>query len=83
MEEDREATNLGPSPEDTMPEEPTVVPRQPKRRFVGRKAADKAAASQPTDPNASIEDSSAIQGVRAPSTHSSAELQNDKLTCIV
>jgi 2-(3-amino-3-carboxypropyl)histidine synthase len=48
-----------------MPEEPTVVPKQPKRRFVGRKAAEKVASS-PADPNANIEDSSAIQGVRHP-----------------
>jgi 2-(3-amino-3-carboxypropyl)histidine synthase len=62
MEDDRAATNLGPSAEDGMNEEPTVVPRQPKRRFVGRKAAEKVAGN----PNENIEDSSAIQGVRHP-----------------
>ncbi|KAF2116700.1 putative diphthamide synthesis protein-domain-containing protein [Lophiotrema nucula] len=64
MEEDRAATNLGPSTEDGLSEEPAVVTKQPKRRFVGRKTAEKVAAS-PADPNANIEDSSAIQ-VAAP-----------------
>ncbi|KAF1997865.1 Diphthamide biosynthesis protein 1 [Amniculicola lignicola CBS 123094] len=59
MEEDRAATNLGPSTEDGIVEEPVPVQRQPKRRFVGRKTTDKPAAS--VDPNANIEDSSAIQ----------------------
>lgn len=67
MEDDRAATNLGPSAEDGIPEEPVAVPKQPKRRFVGRKTAD--AAAKPADPNSNIEDSSAIQGVRHP--HSS------------
>jgi 2-(3-amino-3-carboxypropyl)histidine synthase len=65
MEEDRAATKLGPSTEDGIPEEPTPVQRQPKRRFVGRRTAEKAA-DAPKDPNANIEDSSAIQGVRLP-----------------
>lgn len=63
MEDDRAATNLGPSAEDGMPEEPIPVPKQPRRRFVGRKAAAEAT-TKPTDPNATIEDSGAIQGVR-------------------
>jgi 2-(3-amino-3-carboxypropyl)histidine synthase len=64
MEDDRAATNLGPSTEDEIPEEPVVVPKLPKRRFVGRKTAE--TASKSLDPNANIEDSSAIQGVRHP-----------------
>ncbi|KAF2749117.1 diphthamide biosynthesis protein 1 [Sporormia fimetaria CBS 119925] len=60
MEDDRAATNLGPSAEDGMTEEPTVLPKQPKRRFVGRKAVEKVANSAP-DANANIEDSSALQ----------------------
>ncbi|KAJ8115784.1 hypothetical protein OPT61_g2635 [Boeremia exigua] len=63
MEEDREATNLGPEVDEGMAEEPVAVPRQPKRRFVGRKTVEKSG-DQPADPNANIEDSSAIQGVR-------------------
>ncbi|ORY18682.1 putative diphthamide synthesis protein-domain-containing protein [Clohesyomyces aquaticus] len=70
MEEDRAATNLGPLPEDEINEEIVPISKQPKRRFVGRKTAEKVA-GQPADPNANIEDSSAIQvasprrGVRA------------------
>ena len=63
MEEDRLATNLGPDFDEGMVEEPAPVSKQPKRRFVGRKTAEKSS-EQPADPNANIEDSSAIQGVR-------------------
>jgi 2-(3-amino-3-carboxypropyl)histidine synthase len=65
MEEDRAATNVGPDVPDmdeTMASEPAVVAKQPRKRFVGRKTGDKAEPS--ADPNANIEDSSAIQGVR-------------------
>jgi len=65
MEDDRAATNLGPSAEDGITEEPIAVPKQPKRRFVGRKTAEKVA-GKPAGPNANIEDSGAIQGVRHP-----------------
>lgn len=68
MEDDRAATNLGPEVDQGMREEPLPVPKQPKRRFVGRKTAEKAS-GQPEDPNAAIEDSSAIQGVRSPSIY--------------
>jgi 2-(3-amino-3-carboxypropyl)histidine synthase len=64
MEEDRAATNLGPGVEDGIVEETAHVPKQPKRRFVGRKTAEKTSEQQ-ADPNANIEDSSAIQGVRS------------------
>jgi 2-(3-amino-3-carboxypropyl)histidine synthase len=65
MEDDRAATNLGPETDPGMPEEAVPVPKQPKRRFVGRKTAEKTS-DQQADPNANIEDSSAIQGVRNP-----------------
>lgn len=65
MEEDRSATNLGPEIDEGIVEEPAAVPKQPKRRFVGRKTTEKSG-EQPVDPNANIEDSSAIQGVRCP-----------------
>jgi 2-(3-amino-3-carboxypropyl)histidine synthase len=71
MEEDRAAANLGPEADQGMPEEAAPVQKQPKRRFVGRKTAEKAGEQQ-ADPNANIEDSSAIQGVRSPrNEHSS------------
>jgi 2-(3-amino-3-carboxypropyl)histidine synthase len=63
MEDDRAATNLGPEVDEGIVEEPAAVPKQPRRRFVGRKTADKVG-EQHADPNANIEDSSAIQGVR-------------------
>jgi hypothetical protein len=63
MEDDRAATNLGPDVDEGILEEPTAAPKQPRRRFVGRKNAE-TANEQQADPNANIEDSSAIQGVR-------------------
>jgi hypothetical protein len=63
MEDDRAATNLGPEVDEGISEEPTVAQKQPRRRFVGRKTAE-TAGEQQADPNANIEDSSAIQGVR-------------------
>jgi 2-(3-amino-3-carboxypropyl)histidine synthase len=65
MEDDRAATNLGPETDQDMPEEAAPVQKQPRRRFVGRKTAEKTGEQQ-ADPNANIEDSSAIQGVRSP-----------------
>lgn len=63
MEDDRAATNLGPNIDEAISEEPATSSKQPRRRFVGRKAPEKADERQ-ADPNANIEDSSAIQGVR-------------------
>lgn len=63
MEEDRAATNIGPDVDEGIIEEPVAVPKQPKRRFVGRRTTEKSGEQQ-VDPNANIEDSSAIQGVR-------------------
>jgi 2-(3-amino-3-carboxypropyl)histidine synthase len=67
MEDDRAATNLGPELDEGIAEEPAAAPKQPRRRFVGRKTVEKAGEQQ-ADPNANIEDSSAIQGVRRPMT---------------
>ncbi|KAL1623733.1 Diphthamide biosynthesis protein 1 [Diplodia seriata] len=62
MEEDRAATNLGPTPAEELNGEPSIAPKQPKKRFVGRRAAESAAAAKAkADPNANIEDSGAIQ----------------------
>lgn len=65
MEEDRAVADLGPdvaSLDLNGDVEPT--PKTPKRRFVGRKAADAKAAAASTEgnPTASIEESGAIQG---------------------
>lgn len=77
MEDDRAATNLGPDVDQGIVEESPSVPKQPKRRFVGRKTAEKAS-GQPLDPNANIEDSSAIQGVRSPHTHGAEQNLSQK-----
>jgi len=61
MEEDRIATNLGPDLPSELNGEQSPVPKQPKKRFVGRRTAAEAAGSKAT-PNESIEDSGAIQG---------------------
>ncbi|KAJ6191729.1 diphthamide biosynthesis protein 1 [Bipolaris maydis] len=45
MEDDRAATNLGPDVDQGIVEESPSVPKQPKRRFVGRKTAEKRAGS--------------------------------------
>ncbi|KAF2768173.1 hypothetical protein EJ03DRAFT_134131 [Teratosphaeria nubilosa] len=57
MEEDRELSNLGPEPE-------AIEEKKPKRRFIGRKAAEAKAAAraeQNGTPSANLEDSGAIQ----------------------
>jgi 2-(3-amino-3-carboxypropyl)histidine synthase len=64
MEEDRAATNLGPDVSESLEIEVTSAPKQPKRRFVGRRAAEKAATTNA--PNGSIEESTTIQGVKSP-----------------
>ena len=46
MEEDRAATNLGPEPVEELNGEQSSAPKQPKRRFVGRKTAAGAAAAK-------------------------------------
>ena len=78
IEEDRAATNLGPEADQGIPEETVPVPKQPRRRFVGRKTADKGH-EQAADPNANIEDSSAIQGVRSP--HASVLFKQALIVC--
>jgi 2-(3-amino-3-carboxypropyl)histidine synthase len=61
MESDRIETNLGPTDDQDIEPEPKSVPKQPKRRFVGRKTADQLAQQNARD--GSIEDtSSTLQG---------------------
>jgi 2-(3-amino-3-carboxypropyl)histidine synthase len=59
MEEDREQTNLGPEVPLKPDEEPLPAQRQPKKRFIGRKAAEQKAAARAE--GRSIEGSGAIQ----------------------
>jgi 2-(3-amino-3-carboxypropyl)histidine synthase len=63
MEEDRLATNLGPEDAETLQTEATPASKQPKRRFVGRRTVEAAATTNA--PNSSIEENTAIQGVKS------------------
>jgi len=63
MEDDRATTNPGLSTKDNLLGESVCIPKQPKRRFVGRKKAEQVA-GKPVDLDADIEDSNAIQGTR-------------------
>jgi hypothetical protein len=64
MEEDRLVTNLGPGVDDGFESEKIALPKQPKRRFIGRRAANQAAQNRSAE--GGIEDSAAIQGVNNP-----------------
>jgi 2-(3-amino-3-carboxypropyl)histidine synthase len=68
MEEDRIATNLGPDLPRSLETEVKPALRQPKRRFVGRRAAEKTA--RVNVPTASTKESTTIQGVKNPYTAS-------------
>lgn len=61
MEDDRAQANLGPVTDAEPDAGATEKPKQPKKRFVGRRAAEKVEI-QP-DSNGVIEDSGAIQGL--------------------
>ncbi|KAI9707905.1 MAG: Diphthamide biosynthesis protein 1 [Bogoriella megaspora] len=60
MEEDREATNLGPELNLGLEEEARAGAKQPKRKFIGKRAAAERAALNGAQ-NGNIEDSGAIQ----------------------
>lgn len=63
MEEDRALADLGP---DIIAEADATAEKKPKRRFIGRRAADaKAAARAQENSNSGIEDSAAVQGAVA------------------
>jgi 2-(3-amino-3-carboxypropyl)histidine synthase len=79
MEEDRAIADLGPEiPDTSVDGEVATVEKKPKRRFIGRRAADAKAAAraQENGGGAGIEDSGAVQG--AAFTQSPWEI--DKLT---
>lgn len=61
MEADREQANLVPEITTELGADAAPSPRQPKRRFIGRRAAAERAAAK-GDTGAGIEDSGAIQG---------------------
>lgn len=61
MEEDRAETNLGQSANADLHEPKVEKPKQPRKRFVGRRTADQAANANGT--KEVIEESGAIQGL--------------------
>lgn len=62
MEEDRAATNLGKAEDTEASAEHEAVPRVPKKRFIGRRAAAEKTGTA-GEPHVTAEDSSAIQGI--------------------
>lgn len=63
MEEDRAVADLGPDIATLIDGDAESTPKTPKRRFIGRRAADaKAAAKAAEGGNASIEETGAVQG---------------------
>ncbi len=67
MEEDRAVADLGPDIPTDLDSEEVADEKKPKRRFIGRRAADAKAAAQSQENGSGIEDSGAVQGaVRSP-----------------
>lgn len=67
MEEDRAIADLGPDVSAELNGDDETVKRTPKRRFIGRRAADaqaaaRAATGSNSNSNGTIEDSGAVQG---------------------
>ena len=62
MEEDRAVADLGPQVGTDLHEGPESVDKKPKRRFIGRRAADAKAAAKVQENGGGIEDSGAVQG---------------------
>jgi len=64
MEEDRAATNLGPDIEYDDPEKSAPEPKQPRKRFIGRRAAEERAAAKGLENDGQV-DSGAAAGIIA------------------
>lgn len=62
MEEDRAVADLGPEVSVDLNGEEATAEKKPKRKFVGRRAADAKAAARSQENGAGIEESGAIQG---------------------
>lgn len=63
MEEDRAIADLGPDVSTDIHGEDEAAEKKPKRRFIGRRAADADAAARAQENGAGIEDSGAVQGL--------------------
>ncbi|KAK5119348.1 Diphthamide biosynthesis protein 1 [Meristemomyces frigidus] len=61
MKEDRAAVDLGPTVSAEMNGDAEAVEKKPKRRFIGRKAAEAKAAARAEENGGTIEDSGAVQ----------------------
>lgn len=68
MEADREQANLEPGISTDISADTVPSPRQPKRRFIGRRAAAERAAAK-GDTGLGIEDSGAVQGAASLAAH--------------
>lgn len=68
MEEDRAVADLGPDLPADITSEAATEEKKPKRRFIGRRAADAKAAAkaQPQENGGGIEDSGVVQGAVTP-----------------
>lgn len=62
MEEDRAIADLAPDVSTDINAEEETVEKKPKRRFIGRRAADAKAAAKAQENGGGIEDSGAVQG---------------------
>ena len=69
MEEDRAIADLGPDVSADLNGEEETVDKKPKRRFIGRRAADAKAAARAQENDGGIEDSGAVQGAVYTSLH--------------
>lgn len=62
MEEDRAIADLGPTVSAELNGDTEALGKKPKRRFIGRKAAEAKAAARAEASGGTIEDSGAVQG---------------------
>ena len=62
MEEDRAVADLGPDVLNDLNREEVADEKKPKRRFIGRRAADAKASAQAQESATGIEESGAVQG---------------------
>lgn len=71
MEEDRTVADLGPDVPAELEGEEDIAKKTPKRRFIGRRAAEARAATK-AETDGIIEDTGPVQGAASPKTHPSS-----------
>lgn len=78
MEEDRAIADLGPDVSAELNGDDDAVKKTPKRRFIGRRAADaKAAAKAETNGSDNIEGNGAVQGAGNPTVRATLRQRSD------